>query len=98
MRTRNADPDTVEPLLGHDPGALGPYALLGRLGEGGMGIVYLGRAADGDLVAVKTLRPALTAGCGPDPPGAGPQRPASSGCPLPAARQRGRELWVLLLL
>ncbi|ADP85121.1 WD40 repeat domain-containing serine/threonine protein kinase [Pseudofrankia inefficax] len=33
----------VEPLDEDDPTRLGPYLLLGRLGQGGMGTVYLGR-------------------------------------------------------
>jgi predicted Ser/Thr protein kinase len=40
-----------------DPRRLGEYSLLGRLGEGGMGTVYLGRARSGRLVAVKVIRP-----------------------------------------
>ena len=44
------------------PGTLGPYRLLDRLGEGGMGVVHLARAADGDLVAVKVLHPLGTEG------------------------------------
>ncbi len=38
-----------------DPAKLGPYELRGRLGAGGMGVVYLGFGADGQAVAVKTL-------------------------------------------
>ncbi|SEF80345.1 Serine/threonine protein kinase [Thermomonospora echinospora] len=41
---------------GHDPREVGPYRLLGRLGEGGQGVVYLGEAPDGRQVAVKTLK------------------------------------------
>ncbi|MEV7628065.1 serine/threonine-protein kinase [Actinoplanes sp. NPDC089786] len=44
------------PLRTSDPTRLGDYELLGRLGAGGMGTVYLGRGADGRRVAVKTLR------------------------------------------
>ncbi|TDC61626.1 bifunctional serine/threonine-protein kinase/ABC transporter substrate-binding protein, partial [Streptomyces hainanensis] len=33
--------------------------LLGRLGAGGMGVVYLGRSPDGALVACKVIRPEL---------------------------------------
>jgi serine/threonine protein kinase len=42
-----------------DPERIGPYQILGRLGAGGMGTVFLGRAGDGPRVAVKVLRPEL---------------------------------------
>jgi eukaryotic-like serine/threonine-protein kinase len=42
-----------------DPRRLGPYELVGRLGLGGMGVVFLGRERRGRLVAVKALRPEL---------------------------------------
>jgi predicted Ser/Thr protein kinase len=45
------------PLRPSDPRRLGDYELLRRLGEGGMGTVYLGRAPDRRLVAVKVIRP-----------------------------------------
>ncbi|MEV0828164.1 serine/threonine protein kinase [Nonomuraea rubra] len=45
-----------EPLREDDPAAAGPYRLLGRLGSGGQGTVYLGQAPDGRAVAVKVLR------------------------------------------
>ncbi|GAA2783285.1 hypothetical protein GCM10010441_05290 [Kitasatospora paracochleata] len=44
-----------------DPGRVGPYEVLGRLGEGGMGVVYLARTAAGRAVAVKTIRAELAA-------------------------------------
>ncbi|MGI5330783.1 serine/threonine-protein kinase [Actinomadura nitritigenes] len=47
------------PLEAGDPAATGPYTLLGRLGSGSMGRVYLGRSAAGRLVAVKTIRAEL---------------------------------------
>jgi hypothetical protein len=39
-----------------DPGRIGPYRLRGVLGSGGMDRVFLGAAADGQLVAVKVIR------------------------------------------
>ncbi|MEV0469781.1 serine/threonine-protein kinase [Streptomyces prunicolor] len=42
-----------------DPVHAGPYTLLGRLGAGAMGTVYLGRSAGGRTVAVKVVRPEL---------------------------------------
>ncbi|QKW09731.1 protein kinase [Streptomyces sp. NA04227] len=46
----------MEPLLAGDPETIGAYRLVGRLGSGGMGEVFLGRAADGGLAAVKAAR------------------------------------------
>jgi serine/threonine protein kinase len=46
----------LAPLRGHDPALVGPYLLLGRLGAGAMGRVYLGRSPAGRLVAVKRIR------------------------------------------
>ena len=44
-----------------DPERIGPYRLLGRLGAGGMGQVFLGRSPGGRLVAVKVIRAELAA-------------------------------------
>src|ERR1700735_3774140 len=49
----------TEPLRRWDPEMIGPYVVLGRLGAGSMGQVYLGRSAAGGLVAVKTIKSEL---------------------------------------
>ncbi|MFC9976305.1 serine/threonine protein kinase [Spirillospora sp. NPDC127200] len=59
----------AHPLRSGDPTRLGAYEILGRLGEGGQGAVFLGRPADGDgaagsperaHVAIKLLHAGLT--------------------------------------
>src|SRR5215212_4035418 len=42
-------------LLPADAESIGGYALVDRLGSGGMGVVYLGRSASGRQVAVKVV-------------------------------------------
>ncbi len=42
-----------------DPARVGPYTLLGRLGAGSMGTVYIGRSTGGRTVAVKLVRAEL---------------------------------------
>jgi serine/threonine protein kinase len=60
--TISIDPEAavanVQPLTDADPRRLGAYVVTGRLGEGGQGVVYLGRGAV-DSVAIKLLHAEL---------------------------------------
>ncbi|MGW2259678.1 bifunctional serine/threonine-protein kinase/ABC transporter substrate-binding protein [Streptomyces sp. NPDC001780] len=47
----------TEKLTPTDPAGVGGHRLLARLGAGGMGVVYLGRAESGELAAVKVILP-----------------------------------------
>jgi serine/threonine protein kinase len=49
----------VQELQGGDPQRIGPYRLVGRLGAGGMGMVFAARSAGGRAVAVKVIRSEL---------------------------------------
>ena len=49
----------LEGLKSWDPANVGPFKLLGVLGNGGFGRVYLGQAQDGQRVAVKVIKPDL---------------------------------------
>ncbi|QLE76117.1 serine/threonine protein kinase [Streptomyces rectiverticillatus] len=49
----------MDSLRPEDPRTLGAYRLLGRLGAGGMGRVYLARSDRGRTVAVKLVHPEL---------------------------------------
>jgi glycine betaine/choline ABC-type transport system substrate-binding protein/predicted Ser/Thr protein kinase len=52
----------IDPLRTDDPERIGPYRLIGRLGEGGQGIVYRAAGSDGAPVALKVLHPRLLRG------------------------------------
>ncbi|MFE9238951.1 bifunctional serine/threonine-protein kinase/ABC transporter substrate-binding protein [Streptomyces sp. NPDC007007] len=54
----------MEPLEPSDPSGIADHRLLCRLGAGGMGVVYLARAADGSLVALKAVRAELAEDAG----------------------------------
>jgi len=49
----------IKDLRANDPATVGPYRLLGRLGTGGMGQVYLAKSPGGRLVAIKLIRAEL---------------------------------------
>jgi serine/threonine protein kinase len=49
----------LQELRPGDPRVIGPYRLIGQLGGGGMGRVFLGRSAGGRPVAVKVIRSEL---------------------------------------
>ncbi|MEV6121588.1 serine/threonine-protein kinase [Streptomyces sp. NPDC052077] len=51
----------MEALQPGDPRRAGTYRIVGRLGAGGMGQVFLGRSAGGRPVAVKVIRPQYAA-------------------------------------
>jgi serine/threonine protein kinase len=49
----------VEPLAAADPRKVGEFRLLGRLGSGGMGQVFLAMSPAGRIVAVKVIHSEL---------------------------------------
>jgi serine/threonine protein kinase len=51
----------MDPLRVGDPGQVGVYRLVSRLGDGGMGQVFLGVSPGGRPVAVKVIRPEYSA-------------------------------------
>ncbi|WP_033352801.1 serine/threonine protein kinase [Nocardiopsis xinjiangensis] len=54
---RDRLPPGIEPAADTDPGTLGPYTVVGRIGAGGMGAVYAGIAEDGRRSALKVVHP-----------------------------------------
>ena len=54
--SRGDEPVTSEVTADDQPTRLGPYRLIKRLGEGGMGVVHLGLDPRGRAVAIKVLR------------------------------------------
>ncbi|MEU3778536.1 serine/threonine protein kinase [Streptomyces sp. NPDC032472] len=50
---------SLSALRAGDPKRIGEFTLVGRLGAGGMGVVYLAQAPDGRLAALKRLREEL---------------------------------------
>jgi serine/threonine protein kinase len=52
----------MEQLKPGDPNRVGNYRLIGRLGEGGMGQVFLGLSPGGRQVAVKIIHPGYASG------------------------------------
>ena len=51
----------VAPLTSDQPRTIGPYHLVGQLGHGGLGPVFLGRSPSGATAAVKIIRAELAA-------------------------------------
>ncbi|UZJ33825.1 serine/threonine-protein kinase [Streptomyces endophytica] len=49
----------IAPLSPEDPDELGGYELLGRIGHGGMGQVFLGESPGGEPAAVKVIKPSV---------------------------------------
>ncbi|MFD7311742.1 serine/threonine-protein kinase [Promicromonospora sp. NPDC059942] len=50
----------VKPPATDDPPEIGGYEIRGRLGQGGMGVVYLGATRSGRLLAIKVIHPERT--------------------------------------
>ncbi|WP_229870258.1 serine/threonine-protein kinase [Streptomyces phaeofaciens] len=49
----------MTPLNPEDPPSLGDFELLGRIGQGGMGQVFLGESPGGEPAAVKVIKPSV---------------------------------------
>jgi serine/threonine protein kinase len=56
-----SDPGGFGPLAMDERETIGPYRIVGRMGAGGMGVVYAGIADDNARVAVKVIHPGLAA-------------------------------------
>ncbi|GAA4637309.1 hypothetical protein GCM10023196_090590 [Actinoallomurus vinaceus] len=56
---RSAEGHNAIPLQPRDPRRLGAYEVIGRLGRGGQGAVFLGTSPEGTQVAIKLLHPEL---------------------------------------
>lgn len=54
----------LDALRAGDPATVAGYVLVGRLGEGGQGVVFLGRSPSGQKVAVKLLHARLAGDAG----------------------------------
>ena len=59
MPDSSATPTQVVSLSASDPRTIGSYRPVGRLGVGGMGVVYLAQSQDGHHVALKVVRSEL---------------------------------------
>lgn len=53
------DGRVIQPLRDTDPRALGAFTIEGRIGVGGMGVVYMARDDNGVRVALKVVRPEI---------------------------------------
>ncbi|MGC9376583.1 protein kinase domain-containing protein [Streptomyces sp. MH13] len=49
----------ITPLNPEDPPSMGDFELLGRIGQGGMGQVFLGESLGGEPAAVKVIKPSV---------------------------------------
>ncbi|MFI2489433.1 serine/threonine-protein kinase [Promicromonospora kroppenstedtii] len=57
---RRVSAPEITPTAADDPPEIGGYEIRGRLGQGGMGVVYLGATRSGRLLAIKVIHPERT--------------------------------------